>query len=73
MKITMKYRILFLLSAMWMIGTSIRFLLLQTDKTYAYDAILLDKIFDWGIMLILGLTILIWVIYNYYKSKEKVF
>jgi len=71
--ITNKYRVLFILSSAWMIGTGIRFLILTLGRTYKYEVSLLDKIFDWGILTLLGVILLIWTVYQYYKSKEKVF
>jgi len=58
----MKPRIFILsLTAAWCIGISIRFLLMGTST---YQLNLLDTMFDWGILLMLGIILLIYNIYE---------
>ena len=70
MKLTNKYRVLLLLSSTWMMGTGFRFIMM---KNSIYQLNLFDTFFDWGVLIVLGFLLFIWVIYSFLKTKEKVF
>jgi len=68
-KIFSPYRILLLLSSAWMMGTGLRFIIMQ-EYNY-YQANLFDKIFDWGGLFVLGLLIMVSTIYKFIKKGGK--
>jgi hypothetical protein len=50
----------------WMMGIGLRFFLMQPTDTYVSS--LFDKFFDWGVMFVLGILLLIYAVYDYLKS-----
>jgi hypothetical protein len=60
--------LLFILSAAWSIGISLRFLLLTEIKTYTPN--LLDQVFDWAPMFTLGCLLLIYAINLFVKEVK---
>lgn len=50
-------------------GIGLRFFLMQPTGTYAYSFI--DKIFDWAVLCILGVLLLIYAVYDYLKARGK--
>lgn len=64
-----RYRALLLLSSAWMIGAGFRFIMMRHDDVYTYS--LFDKFFDWGIMSLLGVIVLIYVIYDFLKEDKR--
>ena len=69
MKITLKkYRALLFLSSAWMMAIGLRFMLMTEE---AYFINLFDKFLDWGGLFLFGLALLIWSLYDFWKSKEK--
>ena len=67
-KIFTKHRLLLLFSSAWMMATGLRFLLMQ-EYNY-YSANLFDKVFDWGILFILGTLMLITTVYKFIKGGK---
>jgi hypothetical protein len=49
-----------------MMGIGLRFFLMQPTDTYVSS--LFDKFFDWGVMFVLGILLLIYAVYDYLKS-----
>jgi len=63
-----RYKILLLLSSVWMIGSGLRFLMMKDVDMYMINW--LDRIFDWGMMLVLGLILLVAVVYEYGRQER---
>jgi hypothetical protein len=61
-------KILIMLSSAWMMATGLRFVLMTEE---AYFINLFDKIFDWGVLLLLGILLLTWNAHSYYKERRK--
>lgn len=61
-----KYRFFLLLSSAWMIGVSFRFIMMRPDEIYTYS--LFDKFFDWGVLFLLGVSLLCITVYLYFKE-----
>lgn len=67
-KIFSKYRVLLLLSSAWMIGIGMRFIMMGHDEIYTYS--LFDKVFDWGILLLMGVMLFTVTILRYLRETK---
>jgi len=67
--------ILFSLSSAWMIGIGFRFLMMDIGNEFYYNSTF-DKVFDWGILFLLGIILAVFMVYDmqrhgiHYEDKE---
>lgn len=59
------HHVLLMFCSAWMMGIGFGFLLMKPTDIYVFT--LLDKVFDWGILFILGILVLIYAVYDYSK------
>jgi hypothetical protein len=62
-KIDARYPMLLSLTSAWMIGAGLRFIMMKPSEIYTYS--LFDKVFDWGIMFILGIFLFTYTLYRH--------
>lgn len=60
-----------MLSSAWMMGAGLRFMLMTDDMIYKINEF--DRLFDWGILFLLGLLLLSSTAWSFLKSGEKTF
>jgi hypothetical protein len=63
-----RYRALLILSSAWTIGIGFRFIMMQPHDIYMFSWF--DKFFDWGVLFVLGMCVLIYVIYDFLKERK---
>jgi len=52
----------------WMTGAGLRFIMMKPSEIYTYK--IFDKVFDWGIMFVLGILLFIYAIYGYFAEER---
>ena len=62
------YHVLFMFCSGWMMGVGLRFIMMKATDLYTNS--LFDKFFDWGVMFVLGILLLLYAIYDYLKCVE---
>ncbi|MBN1861075.1 MAG: hypothetical protein JW840_06400 [Candidatus Thermoplasmatota archaeon] len=62
------HHILFMCCSGWMMGIGLRFFLMQPTEIYRFS--LIDKFFDWAVLFILGVLLLLFAVYEYLKAEE---
>lgn len=60
---------LLLLSSAWMMGIGLRFVMMQPTDLYTFSW--LDKFFDWGVLLMLGVVLFLVTVHGYFKDKKE--
>jgi hypothetical protein len=68
MKISARYRMLLSLTSAWMTGAGLRFIMMKPSEVYTYSVF--DKVFDWGIMFVLGLLLFLYTMYRYVVEEK---
>ena len=61
------HHILFMCCSGWMIGIGLRFFLMQPTETYHFS--LIDRFFDWAVLCVLGILLLLFAIYDYLRAE----